>query len=168
LSPVISINFGLAHLERKEWSAAAEQFSKTLEVSPNYFVAHAELATALLRLGKVNEALLEAQRAAELSKRHSFALSVLGQVTAASGNTNDALSLIKEIEQKPIKGESDKFFIAAIYAGMGDRDEAFAWLEKSFKEHNTAMTNLRIDPFFESLSDDPRFKDIIRRMGLPE
>jgi len=168
LSPVISINMGLAHLERKEWSAAAEQFNKTLEMSPNYFVAHAELATALLRLGKLNEALLEAQRSAELSKRHSFSLSVLGQVTAASGNRNDALALIKEIEQKPIKGESDKFFIAAIHAGLGDRDEAFAWLEKSFKEHNTAMTNLRIDPFFESLSDDPRFKDILRRMGLPE
>jgi TolB-like protein/Tfp pilus assembly protein PilF len=168
LSPAISVNVGLAHFERGELPAAVEQFKRTVEISPNFFVVHVALATTYLKLGRVEEALTEAQKAVELSKRHAYALSALSRALAASGNKSDALKLIREIEQNPLRGESDKYFISTMYAGLGDKDQAFAWLEKSFQERNTFLTNLRIDASMEPLRDDPRYKDIIRRMGLPE
>jgi TolB-like protein/Tfp pilus assembly protein PilF len=168
LSPVISANLGLAYLERNELSSATEQFNKTLEVSPNYFVVHSALAIVYLKLGKANEALLEAQRSVELSKRHPYALSVFGQINAALGNRNPALAIIEELEHKPFKGDSDKYFISCIYAGLGDKDQAFAWLDKGVQEHGAFISNLRIDPLTEAFRNDPRFKDILRRMGLPE
>ncbi len=168
LSPPISLNVGLAHFERGELSLAVGQFNKTLEISPNFFVVHIALAIAYLKDRRADEALMEAQKAVELSKRHGYALATLSQVLAASGNRKEALRLVREIEQNPLKGESDEYFISAMYAGMGEKDQAFVELEKSYQKHNTFLTNLRIDALMEPLRNDPRYKDMIRRMGLPE
>jgi len=168
LSPVISVNVGLAYLERQDLSAAADQLNKTLEITPNYFVVHSILAITDLKLGKGDEALDHAHKAVELSKRHVYSLSVSGVVNAGLGRRSEALALIREIEQKPVAGDSDKYYIASVYAYLGDKDEAFAWLEKSFQDRNNALSGMRIDPFVEPLWDDARFKDMLRRMGLPE
>ena len=168
LSAAISLNVGLSYLDRGDHLRAVDQINKTIEISPNFFVAHAGLTAAYLKLGKSNEALLEAQKSVELSKRHAYALRALSHALAASGDRNGALEIIRELEQNSINGKSDKYFIATAYAGIGEKDQAFAWLEKSFQEHNYFLTNAGTDPFAESLRDDPRYKDILRRMGLPE
>ena len=168
-STAISTNVALAHLGRRDLSSALDQCQRTLQINPNFFVGHSTLALTYLKLGKGAEALLEAQKGVELCEEACLRpWRALGAVNGGLGRRNDAMAIIREIEQKPVAGDSDKYFIASIFAFLGDRDQAFAFLEKCFQAQSYAITGMRVDPFVEPLRDDPRFKDLLRRMGLPE
>ena len=72
------------------------------------------------------------------------------------------------MEKRSTEGNTGAFNIAQIYIGLGDNEEAFAWLEKAYSERSLWLPFLRVDRKFEPLRDDPRFKDLLRRMGFPE
>lgn len=168
LSLVILNNLVQVYFERGEIDAAFEQCRKALELDPNYSGTHTSLSEIYLKQGRNTEALAEGQKAVELSNRSNGQLSVLGYVQAVSGNRNEALAVIKEFEEKYLKSKTNSFDIAGIYAGLGNKEEAFAWLEKAFYNHSASMTALKIEPAFESFHNDPRYKDLLRRMNLPE
>ena len=56
--------------------------------------------------------------------------------------------------------------IAVVYLGLGDKDETFAWMEKEYAEHSVGLTSLKVNPVYDSLRSDPRFQDLVRRVGL--
>jgi hypothetical protein len=73
---------------------------------------------------------------------------------------------VKELENKYSRGESSGQFVASVYAGLGDKDEAFAWLEKDFQQHSGQLPTIAWRLHFDNLRRDPRYADLMRRMGL--
>ena len=90
----------------------------------------------------------------------------LGYGYAISGKGAAALAILKELQEKYQKHEALAQDVAAIYAGLGDKDQAFAWLEKDFESSSGQLARARWELPFESLYSDPRFADLLRRMGL--
>ena len=85
-----------------------------------------------------------------------------------TGKRTEAIAVIKELEEKYARKESNGQNIAAVYAGLGDKDKAFEWLEKDFQNRGGFIWGIKTSIPLESLRDDPRFKDLLKRMNLPE
>jgi tetratricopeptide (TPR) repeat protein len=117
------------------------------------------------------EALAEYDKIAERDKivgaETQLVADGLGWVYAVSGRRADALKIAKEVEKLSSHAYVDFYQLATIYAGLGDKNEAFRLLEKGYRERSASMPYLVVDPFWDSLRSDPRFQDLIRRVGLP-
>jgi len=91
----------------------------------------------------------------------------MGNAYARMGRTEDARVMISRLEEHVRKDGVGRFEIALVYAGLNEKDQAFAWLEKSYAAHDKGLTYLRIDPCLDPLRADPRFQDLIHRVGFP-
>ena len=100
--------------------------------------------------------------------RSGIALGDLGYIYAVVGKRTEALDKVKELEAKYVQREAISAYLAAVYSGLGDKDKAFEWLDKDFQARNGKLSEVRWTLQFESLRDDPRFKDMLKRMGLPQ
>ena len=168
LSMIILLNLGLRYLERGDFDAGVAQLKKIYEIDPGFEAGHLYLGLGYFKQGRTADALVELQTLVDRTKRGSEVLSFLGYVHGKAGNRDKALALIKEIKESSVKADSDSYNIAAIYAGLGDKEQAFVWLDRSFQERSYSMASFRSDIFFESLRDDPRFKAMLKRLNLPE
>ena len=99
---------------------------------------------------------------------NQFVAGTLGWVYAVSGRRTDALKISGEFKELSVHAYVDFYWLIVIYAGLGDKDEAFRLLEKSYQEHGAAIPYLAIDSFWYGLHSDPRYADLVRRMGLPQ
>jgi TolB-like protein/Tfp pilus assembly protein PilF len=92
----------------------------------------------------------------------------LGNAYARAGQVREARKILAELIGYVGKHEIGRYEIALVYSGLGDKDEAFAWLEQAYKTHSEGLTNLKIDPCLDPLRSDPRFADLLRRTGLAQ
>ncbi len=92
----------------------------------------------------------------------------MGYGYGVTGKRAEAIAVIKELEEKYARKEAVGRYIAAVYAGLGEKDKAFEWLEKDFQTGNGELGNIRWAIPYEPLHDDPRYKVLLRRMNLPE
>ena len=168
LSSVIAVNVSRMYHLQNNYAASIENSLKIIELDPNFAPAYDYLALSYLKLGRNAEAIAAAEKGVDLSKRAGIALGDLGYVYAAVGKRAEASDKIKELEEKYTRKEAIGQYIAAVYVGLGDKDKAFEWLEKDFQARNGKLAEIRWQVQFESLRDDPRFKDLIQRLGLPE
>lgn len=167
LSSVISVNVSGNYMLRKDYEGMAANSRKVVELDPTYPGGYSSLGSAYLRLGRNAEAIANFEKGVELSNRASPNLAVLGYGYAVTGNRQGAVNIIKELEERYAKKEATGGHIAIIYAGLGEKDEAFEWVEKDFQAHSGELVGIRWGFASESLRDDPRFKDLLKRMGLP-
>jgi serine/threonine-protein kinase len=168
LSSVIAVNVSRMYHLQNNYDASIENSLKIIELDPNFAPAYDYLALSYLKLGRNAEAIAAAEKGVDLSKRAGIALGDLGYVYAAVGKRAEASDKIKELEEKYTRKEAIGQYIAAVYAGLGDKDKAFEWLEKDFQARNGKLAEIRWQIQFEPLRDDPRFKDLIKRIGLPQ
>jgi hypothetical protein len=103
-----------------------------------------------------------------VAAQSQFVAGMLGWVYAVSGRRTDAFRIVKEFRDLSAHAYVDFYWSAVIYAGLGDKDEAFRLLEKGYQEHAAGMLYLAVDPFWYGSRSDPRYKDLLRRMGLPQ
>ncbi|PYS28658.1 MAG: hypothetical protein DMF75_18500, partial [Acidobacteria bacterium] len=101
-----------------------------------------------------------------LSGRISLNLASLGYCYALAGKRAEALAIIKELEERHARGEATGLQLATVYAGLGDKDHAFPWLEKDFQQHTSGLLWVTWWLAFEDLRADPRYADLVHRMGL--
>ena len=111
------------------------------------------------------EAVRELQKAVDL-QRNDSSMSELGQTFALAGRRDDAKKLVKELEGLAKRRYVSPMNIARIYAGLGEKDLAFDWLRKGYEDHSDHLLRLGVDPSFDSIRSDPRFRDLLRRIGL--
>jgi len=137
-----------------------------IDLDPNFWPAHLTLADLLLTESRYTEALQEAQKALELTQRSNATLALVGNVNARMGKRAEADAVIKELQERYAKREADARDLASVYAGLDDKDQAFAWLEKAFMDHSHFLAILRLEASFESLKSDPRWNELLRRVGL--
>ena len=98
---------------------------------------------------------------------NQFVASSLGWVYAISGRRADALNIAKEFRDLSSHAYVDFYQVAGIYADLGNKDEAFRLLEKGYAQHSASMPYLAVDPFWYGMRSDPRYADLLRRIGLP-
>jgi serine/threonine-protein kinase len=166
LSLVIGGTLTYAYIVEGDVNSAIAQSKRVIDLDPNFPRAHEYLGLAYLKQGHHSEAIAELQKAVELSGRERWPLGDLGYGYAISGKRVEALAVLKELEGKYQKHETIGQDLAAVYAGLGEKDQVFAWLEKDFQARSGLLTRIRWTPPFESLRSDPRYADLVRRMGL--
>jgi TolB-like protein/DNA-binding winged helix-turn-helix (wHTH) protein/lipoprotein NlpI len=149
-----------------QYDRAIEQARQVIEMDPNFWGAHHDLGRAYEQKGMYEEAVIEFQKAINISKIPR-AISSLGHAYAASGRRKEAHKLIHELKELSQQQYVSPYFIATIYAGLGDKDQAFEWLSKAYVGRARHLMWLKADPRFGSLHSDPRFADRLRRIGLP-
>jgi eukaryotic-like serine/threonine-protein kinase len=162
LSLIINANAGFILYNARRTDEAIEHYRKALEMDPSFGELHKYMGWAYAQKGLHEEALEETQKAIILSGRIPPYLSVLGYVYALSGKKNDALKIIDELKTV----SDDKYLIAEVYAGLGEKDQAFEYFQKACEGRSPWMPHFKVDPKLDSLRSDPRFKVLLKRMKL--
>ncbi|HXY50886.1 MAG TPA: protein kinase [Terriglobales bacterium] len=163
-------NLGQEYATGREYDLAVEQFKKVIEMDPSFASVHGDLAGAYLDMGKYDLWLQESETGASLAHQPEYEtiFKRVSDVYSRSG-VQPALREWAEQEKELNKRRyEDPAFVGFIYARAGDKDQAFAWLEKAFKEKSDAMQYLKTNHMVDSLRSDPRYQDLLKRMGLPQ
>jgi tetratricopeptide (TPR) repeat protein len=168
LSLIISANVGWVHYAAGDLVQAETWFRKTLELDPEFPTAHMELAITLLFQRKFAEAITEAREAVRLSNNESSCAAVLGYVYAKTGHTEQARAILGELAAASNEAYVAPTDLALLHAGLDERDQVFEWLERAYREHDLLLPFTLIDPHLAPIRTDPRFADLVRRVGLPE
>jgi serine/threonine protein kinase/tetratricopeptide (TPR) repeat protein len=166
LSPNVTFAIGTNYYWSGQYDRAIEECRKATELNPNVGgLIHFCLGEAYLKQRKFPDAIAEIQNAGQFGVMQT---ATLGYVYAASGNRTKADLVLGQLQSLSTRQYVPPFTSALIYAGLGDKDQAFAWLEKAYTERSVWMPWLKVDPKFDSLRSDPRFTDFLRRVGLPQ
>ena len=167
LSLIISAVVGWILYFNRQHDQAIVQFQKALELDPNFWVAHWCLGRAYEQKAMFAEAVAEFQKAIDLSAGSPLALAALGHAYAVSGKTTEAQRVLNELKESSKRRYVSLYGIAAIHAGLGEHDQAFEWLEKAYEERSGWLVWLKSEPVSDVLRSDPRFQNLLRRVGLP-
>jgi TolB-like protein/DNA-binding winged helix-turn-helix (wHTH) protein/Flp pilus assembly protein TadD len=167
LSVLALRNLGSLYVQAGQPERAIEQFQKILEMDPKSPDAHWSLGSVYSLQGKHTQAIAEWREARTLSGNSAWTIAGLGQAYAAAGKRHEAVAILDELRHLSMRRYVSSYDVARIYADLGDRAQALFWLEKALDEHNDSLVSLKVDPDFTSLRNDPQFREVLRRIGLP-
>ncbi|HZJ42282.1 MAG TPA: winged helix-turn-helix domain-containing protein [Pyrinomonadaceae bacterium] len=165
LSFVSSSHLGWIYYLSGQNDKAIEQCKKILELDPSSFPARRYLGLAYEAKGMYPEAIDEFQTGVKLSGS-PLMLALLGHAYAASGKRAEAQQVLADLQQLPKERYVSPYTVAAIYAGLGDNESAFKWLEKAVEERDIWLMNLKVDPVFAKLRSNRKFSDLLARIRL--
>jgi serine/threonine protein kinase/tetratricopeptide (TPR) repeat protein len=168
LSLVMNVNLGQTHYCARQYDQAIEQFQKTLEMDPNFVPAYLHLGLVYLQKRMYEEAIESFQKGNTLAPYTTDMVALLGHAYAVAGRRDEALKILNELKELSKKQYVSPFGIAFIYVGLGEKDQALTWLEKAYDDRVWLMGLLKVEPIFDPLRSDPRFEDLLRRIGLPQ
>jgi eukaryotic-like serine/threonine-protein kinase len=168
LGLVLNMHMGWHLHYSREHEKAVEQCQKTLELDPTFILAEVFLGQALEQLGAFSDAIAAFERGVDLSRRHPTYLAQLGHGFAIAGRRNDAESVLEELKELSSRRYVAARGIAEIHIGLGNVDDAFAWLEQAFQQRNGWLIHIRENPRYDRLRGDPRYADLVRRMNFPD
>ena len=155
----------LLHARRTDEALARLQ--KTLELEPNYYLARLVAASAYIEKGMYAEAINEARKAGEISgPSNTHPMRFLGYALAKSGREAEARALLEGMSKSSAERYVSAYNLALIYHGLGERDEALRWLERGYSQRDQMIVFLKVEPKWDGLRGDPRFQDLVRRVGL--
>ena len=166
LSLIVGADLADALCIARLYDESVEQSRKTLELDPNFAVGHYELGQALVQKQRADEAIVEFRKAIALSGHSGAFDSNLAYAYAVFGQKDEATKILAELAEPSDKNHSADANIALIYVGLGDNDQAMIWLEKAYETQFNPSILLR--PAWDPLRSDARFKDLRRRIGLPQ
>jgi tetratricopeptide (TPR) repeat protein len=151
------------------YDQALSQLRETLEMDSHFAPTHQTLGWAYLNKGRQQEAIQEFQQALQLSgdDDKDFLLD-LGFAYAATGNRAEAQKILARLTKLNQQGLVPSGSIAILYGSLGELDKAFQWMDKAYKERDPELTYIKVPGRrFEPLRHDPRFQNLVRRIGLP-
>jgi eukaryotic-like serine/threonine-protein kinase len=164
----ISANLAAAYMYDRQFERALEQAQKNYDFEPNFVGGRIWLATMYNINGKHSEAIALCEKSLSNDPTNPPFLTLAGYAYAKNGQRQEAEQIIKRWQEVAKTQYVSHYWIAVVYAALDKRDEAFTELEKAYQERDYFMPRLKVDPFMDSLRDDPRFKDLLRRLNLPE
>jgi tetratricopeptide (TPR) repeat protein len=136
-------------------------------MNPAFPPAHLWLGRTYQELGKFDDALVEFRAVEDRVRAWPVSIAAWGFVAGVAGRRSQALDALAELEQLSRRRFVTSYGVALIYAGLGQNDAAFAWLEKAFDERSNWLVWLRLDPRWNGLRTDPRFAQLVSRMRFP-
>jgi TolB-like protein len=164
--------FAYYYLAAHRYDDSVVQFKKAIDLDPHLPWFRAQLGWVYARKGMFAQAIAEYEKL----NREDYAVSPGTQVVASglgwiyglSGRRNDAFQILQKFNELSSQSYVDFYQVGAIYAGLGDKDRAFESLAKGYAERSAGMAYIKADPFWDELHSDPRYADLLRRMGLPQ
>jgi serine/threonine protein kinase/tetratricopeptide (TPR) repeat protein len=150
----------------RRFDPAVEQLRRTIDLDPNYFLAHAVLGMSYAQKGQMPQAIPELEKAVALGECN-LSLGELGRAYALSGRRQEAQKIADRLIGEWKRSHVGAFDIAIIQVGLGDKDQALAWLEKAYEDRTFFMVDLKVEPELDPLRSDPRFQNLLRRMNFP-
>lgn len=168
LSLINNLNLALHLYFGRQYDRAIDQLQKTLELDPYYALARWSLGKTYTQQARYQEALDEFRKAAHLSGRSSLMLSELGRVYALSGQSEKARKLLSELKTRSSERYVSPYDIATMHAGLGEQNLAFEWLDRAYEERSGRLFFLKVDPYWDNLRTDARFKTLLRSVGLTD
>jgi TolB-like protein/Flp pilus assembly protein TadD len=166
LSIRINADLGMAYLAAGRYQEAVEQETQTLELAPESATPKWIRGMALEQMQRFDEAEQDMTLVLEAWQRDASILGTLGHLYGVSGKTEQARALLGELIGQAETTDA-AFFVALIYAGLGEADDAFQWLDRAVTERSGSVRYLKIDARLEGLRQDPRYASLIERVGLP-
>jgi TolB-like protein/DNA-binding winged helix-turn-helix (wHTH) protein/Tfp pilus assembly protein PilF len=151
----------------RRYDEAIRQAQKALEMDASFPLAHRALGLAYEQKGMYKESVAELQLQVRYSGRADYALAELARAFVLTGNRNEAEKLLRELQTFNPQNPGTSIGLAFLYAALGDKDQAFFWLEKSARERMGVIL-IKVQPYFDTLRSDPRFRAIERRMALSQ
>jgi DNA-binding winged helix-turn-helix (wHTH) protein/TolB-like protein len=163
LSPIISTNASWVLCLAGQYERAVENSKKAMELDPNFLHAHFRLGNAYEQEGQYELAIVEYQKAVpDPASGDTYYQASLGHAYAMAGKIAEARKVLAHLQNLSAKRYVAPYAIGLIYAGLGDRDQAFEWLNKACADHSTSMAYLKVDPALRGLRSDPRFARLLR------
>jgi TolB-like protein/DNA-binding winged helix-turn-helix (wHTH) protein/tetratricopeptide (TPR) repeat protein len=166
LSLVVKTNVARVLYYARQYHKALEEVRQTLELEPNFFLAHLLLGYIYYAQGMYQEAHEAYQKAITLVGRQPVVLMLLGALYPQLGKPDEARKILEELQALSHQRYVRPSYIAMIHVSLGEHEQAFAWLEKAYAERDSYLPLINVDPFFDPLRPDPRFHDLLRRMRL--
>jgi TolB-like protein/Tfp pilus assembly protein PilF len=167
-APFVNTWAGAAYIFAGRHEEGMTSLQKALELEPGHPNASLVLARTYVTKGMYEHAIAELEKALTFNPTQLLVVGALAHAYARAGNREKALQLVDELKRVLAeRGNIPTFAFVTAYAGLGDKEQAFAWLERSYEERRPRMVWLNTDPWLDPLRSDPRFHDLVRRVGLP-
>jgi TolB-like protein/Flp pilus assembly protein TadD len=163
ISPMINATAGRALCYARQYEASVEQLQKTIELDPQLAVAHCYLGMTYTLQGRYEEALAALHKALEISGEFPWATYYVGLVHVFTGNRDKAREILRELKSP---GNERPVLVSGIYSALGENDKVFEWLERGYEERDFLLPWINVLPDNDHLRSDPRFQELIRRLGL--
>ena len=171
LSPTIAADLGYDYMVAQQYDDSILQFNKAIDLEPNAMWIHALLAWTYGLRGNSGQAIVEYEKmgrpAYAVSAENQLIASGLGWIYARAGRRKDAERVIEQLNALSSVTVVDPYWVAVIYSGLGDKSRALELLEESYRQRSGNLAFLKPDPFWDGLRSDPRYADLLRRIGLP-
>jgi len=162
LSTLAWYRLGRYYVAARQFAAAHDAIRRALEIQPEYPAAQSGLGTLLLLEGKAADALVTFGQVSS----ESFRLSGVAIAEHTLGHSEESQRALDELIEK--HSRESAFLIAQTYAWRGDKEQAFAWLERAYERHDSNFFNLKSEPRFASLLGDSRYHALLHKLNLPE
>ncbi len=166
-SPAVSHSLAVQLYLGRKFDRAIEQAHHTLEMEANFAISYAVLGEVYLAKGMYRAGLSALEKYSVLSRRNATSLALLGYSHARLGERKEALRMIEELKVASQQSLARALFVALVYAGLEDKDQAFVWLEKAYEERFNRLAYLKVEALWDPLRSDSRFSDLLRRVGIP-
>jgi len=167
-APVTYTYLGFAYHIAGRFDEGIAQLNKALEIDPNYPLALLNLGSIYALKGMFEEAVAQADKVFSVwpTIEDAQILSFLGWVYAVSGRQEKARSVLNRMLDLRARRYMDAYSIGEVYAGLGEKDKAFEWLSKACEEHSGQMWLIKIDPWIKNLRSEPRYKELLKKVGF--
>jgi TolB-like protein/Tfp pilus assembly protein PilF len=167
-SLVVNAELGWAYYCARRYDQAIAQDRKTLEFDPNFVYSSWVISQSYAQTKRYQESLVELKRARTIDANWSYLIAELAYAHAVSGERSDAERILQQLKERAAREYIDAILIAYIYVGLGQKDQAFVWLEKAYQERAGLMPWLKTEPKWDPLREDARFAELLRRTGIAD
>lgn len=161
-------NLAWLYLFARKYDLAVEQARKVYEMEPTFPVGRWMLGETYALSGMYDESIAINEQTLKTDPTSQFALRNIGFAYARSGRRREAEEIVQRFKDLRKTQYVLSYRFASLYAALGDRDQAFIELDRAYDERDWQLQRIKVDPFWDSLRDDPRFKELLKRMNLPE
>lgn len=168
LTPMMSINLGGRYYYARQYDLCIESVRKSMEVDPDFKIAHFYLAYFSNQMQKYKKEALESihKLIDDFGRKNPAFLSALAIILASSGDREGAEQVLDEIKDLSKENYVSFFWLAIIYVVLGRYDEAFEYFEQAYRTREVLMIFLNVDPIFDRIKPDPRFQSLLRKMNF--
>jgi Flp pilus assembly protein TadD len=150
----------------RKFDEAIERLLAAIDMDPHHPIAHSWLGTVYLQKGRFDEAISALQKGRSLSDDSSYALAQLAHGYAVAGRENDARAVLAQLTELSKQRYVSPYDLAVVHVGLHENDEAFEWMELAYEHRSPWLGCLKVAPQVDALRSDPRFYDLLRRVGL--
>jgi serine/threonine protein kinase/Flp pilus assembly protein TadD len=166
LSPIIRLNLAWVQFSGGDNDALIAASQKELASDSSFWDAYWDLGSAYMQKGEMEKGIVALQKAVEFSHHSTATVASLGYALGRAGKRQEAEQVLRKLHQRaqhePVAAEE----IAIVYIGLGDNKNALLWLEQAYRSQSKGLVLLKADPWYHSLAAEPRYQDLVRKIGL--